>query len=194
MGRPRTVTDDAILAATMRAMARRGPVELTLADVAEEVGLSPAALIKRFGSKRGLLLAVSTSAVAGMKGAFAALRRAHASPLAALLEATTQLARHTASPEELANHLAFLQIDVTDPDFRKPMLEMSRATLAGYEQLLDDAIARRELRPCDTRALARVLNAVVGGSLIAWAVFRKGRAADWVRADVETVLAPHRTG
>jgi AcrR family transcriptional regulator len=192
MGRPRTVTDEDILAAAARAMARRGPVALTLADVAEEVGLSPAALIKRFGSKRGLLLAVSTGASAELKTELAALRRAHASPLAALIRATTHLARHTASAQELAHHLAFLQIDVTDPDFRKPMLEMSRTTLAGYQQLLDDAVARRELLPCDTATLARLLNAVVGGSLIAWAVFRKGRAEDWVRADIEAALQPYR--
>jgi AcrR family transcriptional regulator len=192
MGRPRTVSDEQILMATIRAMTRLGPVKLTLADVAAEAGLSPAALVKRFGSKRGLLLAVSNAAGSGMSESFARLRRTASSPLAALLEATTYLARHTRSAEELANHLAFLQVDVTDPEFRKPMLVMSRATLAGYEALLADAVAARELRPCDTRALARAINAVVGGSLIAWAVFRKGTAVRWVRADVETVLAPYR--
>jgi AcrR family transcriptional regulator len=178
--------------AAMRAMARLGPVKLTLADVADEAGLSPAALVKRFGSKRGLLLAVSTAGSTGMADSFAALRRSHGSPLEALFAATTYLAKYTRSAEELANHLAFLQVDVTDPEFRKPMLEMSRATLAGYQQLLDDAIAKRELVPCDTKALARTLNAVVGGSLISWAVFRKGTAVTWVRTDVETVLAPYR--
>ena len=192
MARPRTVSDDQIIFAAIRAMSRLGPMKLTLADVADEANLSPAALVKRFGSKRGLLLAVSNAASGGMDEGFAQLRKAHASPLDALLEATTYLAKHTKSAEELANHLAFLQIDVTDPEFRKPMVEMSRATLAGYETLLDDAIAKRELIACDTKALARALNAIVGGSLIAWAVFRKGSAVKWVRADVETVLAPYR--
>jgi AcrR family transcriptional regulator len=192
MARPRTVSDEGILAATIRAMTRLGPVKLTLADVADEAGLSPAALIKRFGSKRGLLLAVSTAGSTGMAEGFRALRKRYASPLEALLVATTFLARHTKSAEELANHLAFLQIDVTDPEFRKPMVVMSRATLAGYEACIRDAIAARELRRCDAKALARAINAVVGGSLISWAVFRKGSAERWVRADVETVLAPYR--
>lgn len=51
---------------------------------------------------------------------------------------------------------------------------------------------KHELRACDTKQLARTINAVVGGSLIAWAVFRKGTAVAWVRADVEAVLAPYR--
>ena len=191
MGRPRTVADGAILMATIEMMARHGPVELTLAHVADAVGLSPAALIKRFGSKRGLLLAVSNAGSEGMVESFAILRT-RPSPLAALVDATTYLAKHTRSAEELANHLAFLQIDVTDPDFRKPLVAMQRATHAGYRNLLDDAIAKRELKPCDTDQLARLLNAVVGGSLIAWAVFRKGTAEAWVRADVEAALQPYR--
>jgi AcrR family transcriptional regulator len=192
MPRARTVSDEKILTAAIRAMTRLGPMRLTLADVAKGAGLSPAALIKRFGSKRGLLLAVSRSASAGAPQGLEAIRRAHPSPLAALREATLMMAKHTRSPQELAHHLAFLQTDVTDAAFRRPMLEMSRATLAGYQALLDDAIAKGELRQCDTRALARAINAVVAGSLISWAVFRTGSAQHWVRADVETVLAPYR--
>lgn len=192
MARPRTVSDAQILTAAMHAMARLGPVRLTLADVAADVGLSPAALVKRFGSKRGLLLAVSRAASAGVPERFARLRARARSPLAALLEAATDLARLTRSAEELANHLAFLQLDVTDPELRAAMLAMTRATIAGYRALLEDAVAARELRACDTRALARVIDAVVGGSLIAWAVVRTGTATAWVRADVETVLAPYR--
>jgi AcrR family transcriptional regulator len=191
VGRRQSVSDEAILMATMRAMARHGPVDLTLAHVAGDVGLSPAALIKRFGSKRGLLLAVSKAGSDGLADSFAALRT-RPSPLAALIDATTFLARHTRNAEELAHHLAFLQTDVTDPEFRKPMLAITKATLAGYQQLLDDAIAKRELRACDTAQLARLLNAVVGGSLIAWAVLRRGTAEAWVRADVEAALAPYR--
>ena len=57
--RPRAASDADILDATARAMARLGPARLTLADVAREAGLSPATLVQRFGSKRGLLLAVA---------------------------------------------------------------------------------------------------------------------------------------
>src|SRR5215831_8245675 len=102
--RPRTVSDDQIFAATARAVTRLGPTRLTLADVADEVGLSAAALVQRFGSKRGLLLAfVST-------------------------------------PDELANSVAFLQMDLSDPDFRKPALANSKQILAGYAALIRDAI------------------------------------------------------
>ncbi|WP_370103536.1 helix-turn-helix domain-containing protein [Streptacidiphilus sp. MAP12-20] len=51
--------DSAILAAAVRVMGRTGPVRLTPALIAEEVGLVPGTLMQRFGSKRGLLLALS---------------------------------------------------------------------------------------------------------------------------------------
>lgn len=189
--RPRTVSNDEILAATYRTMARLGPLKLTLAEVAREAGLSPATLVQRFGSKRRLLLAVSTGAVEYVDQCFSALRAQHASPLAALIAAATDMARRTTSPEELANSLAFLQIDVTDPDFRRPMVEMSQKTLRGYRNLLDDAIAAGELRPCDTDRLARAIAALTAGSLINWGAFRKGTAEHWVRTDLETLLAPY---
>jgi AcrR family transcriptional regulator len=193
--RPRTVADGDILTATAAVMSRLGPARLTLADVAKEVGLSPATLVQRFGSKRGLLLAVAEVAAGGMDEAFAMVRAAHPSPLEALLDCATFLTRHSNSPEELVNHLAFfLQIDVSDPDFYRHTLLSSRATLAGYKRLLQEAIEEGELVECDTAALARIVSAVAGGSLMAWAVFREGAAEAWVRKDLEAVLAPYRVG
>src|ERR1700679_2786799 len=55
--RPKTTTDDEILAGVVRAMERVGPLRLALTDVAGETGLAPATLLQRFGSKRGMLLA-----------------------------------------------------------------------------------------------------------------------------------------
>lgn len=191
--RPRTVPDEAILLATQRAMTRLGPVRLTLAEVATEAGLSAATLVQRFGSKRGLMLALWASALDGIERCFGpAARPAHTPPLAFLLDAATAMARLTKSPEEMANHLAFLQIDVSDPEYRRYMRELSEKTEAGYRALLDEAVGGKDLRPCDTARLARAIAAMTGGSLIGWAVFRQGTAESWVRHDLETLIAPYR--
>jgi AcrR family transcriptional regulator len=190
--RPRTVSDDEILAATARAMSRVPPTRFTLAEVAQEVGLAPATLVQRFGSKRGLLLALSAQSAAGMDASFDMVRQAHASPLEALLTAATEMARFSATPEELANSIAYLHIDLSDPEFHTHILESSRAMQRGYGALLDDAIEARELVQCDTERLARAVEAVAAGSLIGWAIHRKGKAEAWVRKDLETLLAPYR--
>jgi AcrR family transcriptional regulator len=192
MGRPQTVTDQEIFAATGRAVARVGPAKLTLALVGREVGLTAAALVKRFGSKRGLLLGLVRHAPDHADQCFARARAAHGSPLAALIAAATSVADHVRSPSELANSLSFLQIDLSDADFRRPALRNSERIIAGYEALIADAIAAEELVDCDPGLVARALQAVTGGSLINWAIHREGRLADFVLRDVETLLAPLR--
>jgi len=190
--RPRTIDDAAILEAAGRIISRQGPGRFTLADVAGEVGLSAATLIQRFGSKRGLMLALACSARDSVDACFAVVRASNPSPIAALLAAGTEMTRYVNSPEEMSNHLAFLQTDLSDPDFYAIMLENSRRIVDGYRRLLDEAVAARELVRCDTARLARAVDALAGGSLIGWAVHRQGTAEAWVRHDLYTLLQPYR--
>jgi AcrR family transcriptional regulator len=190
--RPRTIGDDQIIEAAAKVIGRVGPGNLTLADVGKEAGLSAATLVQRFGSKRGLLLAMATSAAESMDACFDMVRAAHPSPLAALVAAATDITRYFDTPEEVANHLAFLQMDLSDPDFHRLMMISSRKTLEGYRRLLRDAVDAGELVECDTERLARAITAICGGSLIQWAVFRKGAAVAWVRQDVDAVLEPYQ--
>ena len=190
--RPRTVDDAAILEAAGRIITRQGPGKFTLADIASEVGLSAATLVQRFGSKRGLMLALARSARDSVDACFDMVRASNPSPLAAVLTAATEMTRYVKSPEEMSNHLAFLQTDLSDPDFYAVMLENARRIIAGYRKLLDEAMAAGELVPCDTARLARAVDALAGGSLIGWAVYRKGTAEAWVRDDLNTLLEPYR--
>lgn len=190
--RPRTIPDADVLAATARVVARLGPHRMTLADVAAEVGLAPATLVQRFGSRRGLLLAFARSALEGDRDRVVEVRARHPSPLDAIVAIATGLARTVETPAEMANHVAFLHLDLSDPDFRAVMIELSRRTLAAYRALLDEAVAAGELAPCDTARLAHAVSAVSGGSMISWAVLEQGTASAFVRADLETLLAPYR--
>ena len=190
--RPRTILDEDIVAAAAKVIGRVGPGKLTLADVGKEAGLSAATLVQRFGSKRGLLLAMATSAAESMDACFDMVRVAHPSPLAALVAAATDVTRYFDTPEEVANHLAFLQMDLSDPDFHRLMVISSRKTLEGYRRLLREAVDAGELAQCDTQRLARAITAICGGSLIQWAVFKQGTAVSWVREDVDAVLEPYQ--
>ena len=190
--RPRLASDDEIFQAAFRAISRVGPVRLTLADVAREAGLSAAALVQRFGSKRGLLLAAVSSGSGGNDVWLADLRTRHRSPFAALMALADCMVMMGSTPEAIANTLAFLQIDLTDPDFHRHAVSASQSTRDGIRALVKDAIAAGELKPHDTARMARAINAMSGGSLIAWAILREGSAERWVRRDIETLLAPYR--
>jgi AcrR family transcriptional regulator len=190
--RARTVSDATILAATARMISRVGPARLTLADVGEEVGLAPATLLQRFGSKRGLLIALVKQAVESVDDSFTSARASRQSALDAAIAAAGTMAEHARTPEELANNLAFFQIDLSDADFHRLALEHSRRVRAGYQALLQEAITVGELAECDAGALASALQAVAAGSLLSWGIHRDGPVGDWVRADIETLITPYR--
>lgn len=190
--RPRQTSDQAILAATARAMQRHSPSELTLAHVAKEAGVVPATLIQRFGTKRRLLLATCQNGAADVAAQFAAARAKFKSPMKALVELYVQCSSFAATPESVANGLAYLQNDFTDPDFHAVTLAQFKALRTETRKLLDEAVAARELAPCNTAQLARLFQQVNGGSMLDWAVFRKGQLANWLRADLEALLKPYR--
>src|SRR5689334_20127853 len=106
--RPRTISDQDILTAAARVVARVGAPVLTLADVGKETGLSPATLLQRFGSKRGLLLGLAAATVDTVESTFARIRAEYASPVAALIASASAVAQSSDQPEELINGLTFL--------------------------------------------------------------------------------------
>jgi AcrR family transcriptional regulator len=190
--RPRETSDEEILAAAARAMQRYSPAQLTLAHVAREAGVVPATLIQRFGTKRGLLLAVAGTAPAAVPQQFAAARGKYRSPLKTLVELYAACSDFASTPESLANGLAYLQNDLTDPEFRAITLAQFKALQAETRKLLDEAVAARELMSCDTAELARLIQQVNGGSMLNWAIFREGSLAAWLRRDLEALLGPYR--
>jgi len=189
--RPRQTSDDQLLAATARVMRRRSPTQLTLADVAREAGVVPATLIQRFGTKRGLLLTLCRTAPSAVPQQFAAARAKYKSALKALIELYVECTAFAPTPEAMANGLAYLQIDLTDPDFHAITLAQFRALRQETQKLLDESVAAGELRPCDTARLARLIQHLNGGAMLSWAVYRQGSVAAWVRRDLEALLADY---
>jgi AcrR family transcriptional regulator len=191
--RPRQASDEDILKAVFRAMTRFGPARLTLAEVAKEAGISAAAVVQRFGSKRSLLLAAAADAAGGGDYIFPDLRARHRSHVAALLGMAECMTLMGSTPEAIANTLAFLQIDLTDPDFHRHALAASRGMHDGLRALVRDAIKAGELRRCDAGRLASALQATMNGSILNWAVHREGDVVTWIRRDLKTVLEPYRS-
>lgn len=190
--RPRKVTDQQLFAAAHAVMRKVGTRELTLAAIAKEAGVTAAVLVQRFGSKRSLLLALFEEAANGASEFMAALAKQHASPLAALLAYADCMAGMAASPAALARNLGYLQIDLTDPDFRRHLVKQARATRAALRRLVHAAVQAGELaRNVQPAQLARTIEATLNGSMLTWAFYQQGTAAQWIRADLNAVLVPY---
>ena len=190
--RPRKASNEEIFAATQRIMARLAPGEWTLADIAAEAGLTAGALVQRFGSKRGLMVALTEAWSQSAPYFLEQIRDGSDSPLEALRVYADCMAELGQSPSVFAHHLSYLQLDLTDPELHKHVRAQSVASRAAIRALLDDAVAAGELRnDVDSERLARMVEVTLSGSLMTWAFYQDGDARSWMRNDLESVLQPY---
>jgi hypothetical protein len=102
------------------------------------------------------------------------------------------MANLASSPEALARNIAYLQIDLTDADFRQHLSKQALATRDELRKLIRAAIDAGELaRDTNAAQLARTVEAIITGSMMSWAFYQKGPAAKWMRHDLDAVLAPY---
>jgi AcrR family transcriptional regulator len=190
--RRRKAEDVDVFAALVRVMQRRGPAELTLREIAAEAGVTAGALVQRFGSKRAMLLAHARHAAATGDVGVTVPRPRTSSPLEALRSVTEVHAQLAGSPRAALRNLAYLHNDLVDPVLRGHLLRLSRAARVHYEKLVVDAVAAGELR-ADTNGpgLARSIEVTLGGSFLAWTLYREGSAPEWLREDLEATLRPY---
>ena len=189
--RPKSIPDEQILEAAERALERIGPANLSLADIGREAGLAPATLLQRFGSKRDLRLRMLERADEVGDRTLEARTRSRTT-LGAVFRLLEGLADRTQTAEGLAHQLTFLQMDLADTEFRHRALRQARTTRRALRELLNEAVAHGELRPCNTRQLAKAAHATAVGALTLWAVHREGQARRCVRTSLTTLLDPYR--
>ncbi|MFI1993108.1 TetR/AcrR family transcriptional regulator [Actinoplanes sp. NPDC020271] len=185
MARPRTVSDDAILAATANAVAASGPAGVTLAQIGAGVGLTAAALLKRFGSKDQLLLALARHSAEVVPARLAA-----APTVAALVDEFVAMAASVRDSAEFANHLAFLLMDLSVPEFQQVAREYATAVESAIAVVLRSAAASGEIDPDRIDpGLARAIHAAYNGALITWGMTgAPDGPADQVRAQLLRVI------
>ncbi|HQZ39614.1 MAG TPA: helix-turn-helix domain-containing protein [Vicinamibacterales bacterium] len=191
--RPKTAPDAVILEAAARLLSRLGPARMRLEDVAREVGLAPATLLLRFKSKRNLLLAVAEHGITGMADYFRERRQRSRSALHAVTDVCDSLRELAEAPQQLANLLAFIQLSLEDPEFRAASERHDAALAHEMRRLLDEARGRGELIEVSTKALSRAVIAMMRGSLLTWSAIGQDTRPDaWVKADLDTLIAPYR--
>ena len=189
MARPRVIDDERLLAAAQEMLYEIGPAAFTLQRVAERAGVSAATLIKRFGSKQQLFLALNRrwvdSIIPGLEAAQAGCR----TPLARLRAAALWGFDDLDSPANTANQLATLALDLQDDAMRDLLAEGWLIFEHHLTELADAAIEAGELsRDRPAAQIARILLATCEGTRITWCVRPVGSLVARARADVDAVL------
>jgi AcrR family transcriptional regulator len=165
-----------IIAAAGRVIGRSGP-GFTLAEVAAEAGVAAGTLVHRFGSKHGLLVAMTRAAVDGVRAA----EGGHVDVVDLIVDSYADLD----DPAAAANNLAQLAVDLTDPDLRALMAEF----YAALEHRLETTLANQHLPGApDPAVAARILAAIADGTAIHWSARPVGSLRDRLRTDVGAVV------
>jgi AcrR family transcriptional regulator len=188
--RQKTIPDRDIIRAGARVLMRVGPARFTLADVANEAGLSPATLLQRFGSKRGLILAFARAAAAEATAPFEQARIQNHSPLAALRAGLVGAARGLQSRQEVANSLGVLIDDIVDDEMRAAAVLHAEATEGAIRELLDAAMAAGEIESADSEELALSVQAAYNGAIIQWALRGSGAFEPFLARVLAPLLSP----
>lgn len=188
MARPREHTDDELLDATARVLARLGPHRFTLADVARAAKVTPATLVQRFGGKRGLLLAFARRAAQRARTDLADGPLGAEALVAMLVDMADRVGKRSA----LVASMELLLEDVRDDALRAAARAHAENVEAAIARHLRAAIEAGELRQVDPAAYARVVHAAYNGAILQWALRGRGSIGAWVAETLEAALAPLR--
>lgn len=194
MARPRTITDEDLLACAADVLAEVGPSRFTLAQAASRAGVAPATYVRRFGTKQGLLLALNRqwaqTVAAGVDAATSTtsgVNRIRAAAMWGVAEMDV--------PEHAANMLATLALDLQHPPMTE-LLDQGWATWrARIGAHVEDAIAAGILPRAPSPAVAAdMLFGLVEGTRIAWCVRPQGSLEQRVRRLVDELISTWGAG
>ena len=190
--RPRRVETDDVLDAAERVMRNGGPARFTLDEVGRQVGVSAPALMRRFGSKRGLELALKERAAQRTLDAVRTLPPGE-SPLVALLARFREGIKSTApTPDVMAHSFVSLNLDVANDELRPLIMVQVESLRSSLRQLVAAAVNAGELSGAPVNTIADLIEATYNGALVLWVVERKGSAWSFVRPRLVALLAPYR--
>lgn len=176
MPRHKTISDEEILDRALPLMASAGPTGFTLADLASDVGLSPATLLQRFGDKRTLI----ERAFARDNDRFVAWLDNLPDGVGAdlVIRIYTEATRLFGDNPDLADHLLWLREDIRDP-------MMNRLALARFKLFRAAIVKRLPPLRVPAQTAARLLDAQHHGAVVQWGLEPKGKLADFVKRSLK---------
>ncbi|MGI5225495.1 TetR/AcrR family transcriptional regulator [Actinoallomurus sp. CA-142502] len=185
MARPREISDERLLDAAALVISRLGPA-FKLADVAAEARVAVGTVAQRFGSKHGLLVAMTRTAIERTRAG----TPDESSPVEALVSSYAPLD----DPHTAAHHLAQLAFDLADEELRALMAEfyaVMEARIAVLVQRAKDDGRLGEAPPAEVAA--RILTATADGTAVHWSARPRGRLTERMKADLGAIVAGWRT-
>lgn len=193
MGRPKKLSDDACLEQAFDVISREGFESFTLEQVAKAVGLSPAALIKRFGTKERLARAARDRKWDANFEQMAATEPQSLRGLASLFHFLKLIARSVDS-KRLGEHMRLLGSQADDFRSKRKVAAYFQGTRERVAASLREAAEDAEIDAVDIERIAFTLEALIQGAIFQFGFLERRGIEAHLRQHVETFIEPYRRG
>jgi AcrR family transcriptional regulator len=182
MPRPKTLPDEAVLAAAHRLMREQGPEALTFARLARACGLSSATLVQRFKSKAGLKQSTLLHAWDRLDEKTAQLAATTPRNPAGAVALLVGLSRDYGGIEAYAEGLLVLREDLRDPALRARGAAWKQALC----RILEECFVGRPKVP---HGVGLLMAAQWQGSLLWWSFDPEGPVESFVEQGLHRFVA-----
>lgn len=190
MSRTKKISDSEILEKAFDVIAREGFQSFTFQQVGKAVGLSPAALVKRFKTKNQLALLARNIKWEKNIGQIESETFKKLVGLKGIFEFLTIIAQSVNS-KRLGEHAVWLGTEACHPRSRKKVAAYFEITRNVFRRLLTEAIEQGDLSEnVDPKAFSKTLEALVQGSIFQFAFLDEGNIETHLKNHFKIVLAP----
>lgn len=169
-----------------------GPNKLTFEKLGEKVGLVPAALVRRFATKKNLLLEIDRYALARSSARRDETIALQTSPIDAIVAGFVAELSFATTLERFIHGQEFLLMDFSEKDLYTNYQDSFYQRHQQVASLLRRAQARGEISAAiDADECARLLQMILHGAGHVWAMSQEGPIEDYINHFVRFALKPY---
>lgn len=189
MPRRKKLSDAEVLSAALPVILLRGADRVTLPQLGEAVGLSPATLVQRFGSKLALVEAAFDLVADELEADLARPRAPTDDPRKDLVEWLVELANPLGDRARLTGSFQILERDMTVPERNERARAYQRSVRERIARFLEnDGVA-------NPHEVAWMVEAHWHGLVVQWGLSGDEALGPWLRSGLERLLdqiGPHQ--
>lgn len=145
------------------------------------MGLAPATLIQRFGSKQQLITLAAKQAYVKQVETLAELKKKHLPWDKELIHLLSSMPEGFGSRQDIANSLGVLKMDMVDPELHPIARDLFESLRQRFQELLMEGRRLKQLPDIDVNAVTWELDALRHGLVIQWTLSGKGTLEKWLK-------------
>lgn len=185
----KTIADAQVLEKALLVISELGPESFTLADIGKAVGLAPATLMQRFGSKQALLIKAAKHVRTKLDVDLDKLKGKNLTWVEELVELLSEMPDGFGTRQDIANSLGLLKLDMVDPELHPIARQLFEQLRSRIQEVLIRGKSEGQIPPeTDVNELAWELDALRHGLVIQWTLSGDDSLKDWLQRGFKNYL------